>query len=59
MEYVILDLEWNQPVSKNSYPYLSIGDRMSNEIIQIGAYKVSEEMKITDSFLHLCAAEVL
>lgn len=45
MEYVILDLEWNQPVSKNSYPYLSIGDRMSNEIIQIGAYKVSEEMK--------------
>lgn len=50
MEYVILDLEWNQPVSKNSYPYLSIGDRMSNEIIQIGAYKVSEEMKITDSF---------
>lgn len=26
MEYVILDLEWNQPVSKESYPYRSIGD---------------------------------
>ena len=50
MEYVILDLEWNQPVSKESYPYRSIGDRMANEIIHIGAYKVSEERKITDSF---------
>lgn len=50
MDYIVLDLEWNQPVSKNSYPYLNIGDRMSNEIIQIGAYKVSEGMKIVDSF---------
>ena len=50
MEYVILDLEWNQPVSKESYPYRSIGDRMANEIIQIGAYKVSEDRNIIDSF---------
>lgn len=50
MEYVILDLEWNQPVSKNSYPYLSIGDRMANEIIQLGAYKVTQKRGITDSF---------
>ncbi len=50
MTYIVMDLEWNQPVSKNSYPYLKIGDKMSNEIIQIGAYKVSEELEIIDSF---------
>ncbi|MBE7026224.1 MAG: exonuclease domain-containing protein [Ruminococcaceae bacterium] len=50
MTYIVMDLEWNQPVSKNSYPYLKIGDKMPNEIIQIGAYKVSDEMEITDSF---------
>lgn len=50
MEYVIMDLEWNQPVSKKSHPYLDIGDRMANEIIQIGAYRVSESLEITDSF---------
>lgn len=50
MVYIVLDLEWNQPVSRNSYPYLSIGDKMSGEIIQIGAYKVSDEIRIIDSF---------
>ncbi len=50
MEYIILDLEWNQPVSKNSYPYLRIGERFSNEIIEIGAAKVSAENRITDTF---------
>ena len=50
MDYIIMDLEWNQPVSKKSYPYLKIGDKMSDEIIQIGAYKVSEELEIVDSF---------
>lgn len=50
MTYIVMDLEWNQPVSKNSYPYLKIGDKMPNEIIQIGAYKVSDKLKIIDSF---------
>lgn len=50
MEYIILDLEWNQPVSKNSYPYLRIGDRFSNEIIEIGAVKVNEKNEIIDTF---------
>ncbi len=50
MHYIILDLEWNQPVSKNSYPYLRIGDRFSNEIIEIGAAKVNEEMQLVDTF---------
>ncbi len=50
MNYIVLDLEWNQPVSKNSYPYLRIGDRFSNEIIEIGAAKVSDTGQITDTF---------
>lgn len=50
MIYIVMDLEWNQPVSKNSYPYLKIGDKLSNEIIQIGAYKISEQLEIIDSF---------
>lgn len=50
MEYIILDLEWNQPVSKNSYPYLRIGDRFSNEIIEIGAAKVNDKNEIIDTF---------
>lgn len=50
MEYIVLDLEWNQPVSKNSYPYLNIGDKMSSEIIQMGAYKLTENLEIAGSF---------
>ena len=50
MDYIILDLEWNQPVSKNSYPYLRIGDRFSNEIIEIGAAKVNDRLQIVDTF---------
>lgn len=50
MDYIILDLEWNQPVSKNSYPYLKIGDRFSNEIIEIGAVRIDSSFKTTDTF---------
>lgn len=50
MLYIVLDLEWNQPVSKNCQPYLSIGDVLSNEIIQMGAYKITEKLEIADSF---------
>lgn len=50
MDYIILDLEWNQPVSKNSYPYIKIGDRFSNEIIEIGAVRIGDDFKEKDSF---------
>lgn len=50
MNYIVFDMEWNQPVSKNSYPYTKIGSKLANEIIQIGAYKLDEDFKITDSF---------
>lgn len=51
MNYIVFDMEWNQPVSKNSYPYIKIGSQLSNEIIQIGAYKLDDSFNITDSFM--------
>lgn len=51
MDYIVFDMEWNQPVSKNSYPYVKIGNLLSNEIIQIGAYKLDDDFNIKDSFL--------
>lgn len=51
MNYIVFDMEWNQPISKNSYPYVKIGNQLSNEIIQIGAYKLNDEFKIMDSFV--------
>ena len=43
MQYVILDLEWNGSYSKRAHGYF-------NEIIEVGAVKVSESMQILDTF---------
>lgn len=50
MNYIVFDMEWNQPVSKKSYPYTKIGALLSNEIIQIGAYKLDDNFEIKGSF---------
>ena len=50
LNYIVFDMEWNQPISKNSYPYVKIGSQLTNEIIQIGAYKLNDKFQITDSF---------
>ena len=50
MNYIVLDLEWNQPVSKNISVYKKIGDRLKFEIIQIGAVKMNENYEIVDEF---------
>jgi len=49
MHYIVLDLEWNQPVSYQSAVYRRIGDRLTFEMIQIGAVKLSDDLKITDA----------
>ncbi len=49
MNYIVLDMEWNQP----GYADVSLcknGVCMKNEIIQIGAVKLDENKKKTDSF---------
>ena len=49
MQYIILDLEWNQPISWQSPVYRQIGDRLIFEMIQIGAVKLDENLQIADS----------
>lgn len=53
MQYVVLDLEWNQPTSYNSSAYKSVGEKLLFELIQIGAVKMNEKMEVVDSFSQL------
>lgn len=48
MNYIVLDLEWNQPASYQSPTFRRIGDKLMFEIIQIGAAKVNEKMEVVD-----------
>ena len=50
MQYVVLDLEWNQPTSYSSYAYKEVGGKLMFELIQIGAVKVDEYLNVIDSF---------
>lgn len=49
--YIVFDLEWNQPPSKDSRAYRLVGERLRSEIIQIGAVKLSvPELAPLDTF---------
>ena len=50
MQYIVMDLEWNQPTSYHSSAYKSVGEKLLFELIQIGAVKVNEKMEVVDSF---------
>ena len=43
MHYIVIDLEWNGSYSKKAHGYF-------NEIIEVGAVKVDEQMQIVDEF---------
>ena len=43
MNYVILDLEWNTAYSKSEGQFI-------NEIIEFGAVKLNEKLKVIDEF---------
>ncbi len=49
MHYIVLDLEWNQPISWQNSVYRKIGDKLIFEMIQIGAVKMGEDLEIVDS----------
>ena len=49
MQYIIIDLEWNQPMSYESAVYKHVGDRLIFEMIQIGAVKLDEKLNVVDS----------
>ena len=44
MTYIILDLEWNQPISYQSRTYREVGDKLIFEMIQIGAVKLDADL---------------
>lgn len=49
MQYIIIDLEWNQPLSYQSRIYREVGDRLIFEMIQIGAARVNEKMEVLET----------
>ncbi len=53
MQYIILDLEWNQPISYHSSAYKSVGGKLLFEMIQIGAVRMDEQFRVVDSFSQL------
>ncbi len=48
MHYIVLDMEWNQPVSSKNVIREPI--HLKGDIIQIGAVKLDEKFRFTDSF---------
>ena len=53
MTYIVLDLEWNQPMSYHSSAYKSAGGKLIFEMIQIGAVKLDEKRQVVDTFSQL------
>ncbi|MDD2648941.1 MAG: exonuclease domain-containing protein [Eubacteriales bacterium] len=51
MDFILFDLEWNQPVSYHSSAYHEIGRKLLFEIIQIGAVRVDAELNVLDTLL--------
>jgi len=49
MQYIILDLEWNQPLNYQNRAYRLYGDRLMFEMLQIGAVRINEQLEILDS----------
>ena len=45
MTYIVLDLEWNQPISYQSRAYREVGSQLIFEMIQIGAVKLDSERR--------------
>ena len=53
MQYIVLDLEWNQPISYQSPAFKSVGGKLLFEMIQIGAVRVNDRLEVVDSFNQL------
>lgn len=48
MQYIVVDLEWNQPTSYDSSVYKRVGSKLIFEMIQIGAVKLDEQLNLLD-----------
>ena len=49
MNYIVLDLEWNQPTSYQSAVFRRVGDSLLFEVIQFGAAKLDAALEIVDT----------
>ncbi len=50
MDYIVLDMEWNQPWPGSPSAKKVLPVAIRGEIIQIGAVRVTEEQLVTDEF---------
>ena len=50
MNYIVIDLEWNQAMSANSPVFNKLPIHLRGEIIQIGAVKLTEDMQPAEEF---------
>ena len=50
MNYVVVDLEWNQAMSSKSSVFNKLPIHLRGEIIEIGAVRLNEQMQPTDEF---------
>lgn len=55
MQYIVLDMEWNQPWPGSPSAKKVLPVEIHGEIIQIGAVRVSEEQNIQDEYQRLIA----
>ena len=49
MQFIVLDLEWNQPTSYQSAAYRRVGDSLLFEVIQFGAAKLDQSLNVVDT----------
>ncbi|MBO6055237.1 MAG: exonuclease domain-containing protein [Oscillospiraceae bacterium] len=50
MQYIVLDMEWNQPWPGSAAARRPLPSPLRGEIIQIGAVRVTEDRKVLDEF---------
>ncbi|NCC69544.1 MAG: exonuclease, partial [Clostridia bacterium] len=50
MNYVVVDLEWNQAMSSKSSVFNKLPIHLCGEIIQIGAAKLNDDMSPGEEF---------
>ena len=53
MQYIVLDLEWNQPWPGSPSSKKVLPSPIRGEIIQIGAVRLSEDQQVLDEFTQL------
>ncbi len=53
MQFIVLDLEWNQPITFQGGGYRAARGKLLFEMMQIGAVKLDENLRVCDSFNQL------